>query len=207
MNQRVTAVLFDIGGIFLDWDPRHLYRKLFDDEQQMEWFLHNICTPEWHDAHDRGVPTAASSAQLARQHPEWRREIAAWSERSEEMVAGTMDDAVAVLRELRAGGTPCYALTNMEAETYPGRAARFEFFSLFDGIVVSGLEGTAKPDRAIFEVVVGRFHVEPSETLFVDDRAENVSAARSAGFVVSRYTGVEGLRRVLAEKGLLPNDT
>ena len=204
MNPPVTAVLFDIGGIFLDWDPRHLYRKMFDDEEQMEWFLENICTAVWHDAHDRGLPMAVSSAELALLHPEWEREIAAWSERSEEMIGGIMDDAISLLAELKARGIPCYALTNMEAETYPGRVSRYEFFSLFCGIVVSGLEGTAKPDRAIFEVVVRRFHLEPAQTLFIDDRSENVAAARSFGFGVHLYTGPERLRRVLADKNLLP---
>jgi 2-haloacid dehalogenase len=177
---------------------------MFDDEERMEWFLENICTADWHDAHDRGHQMAASSAELTLLHPEWEREITAWSERSEEMVRGIMDDAISVLAELKAGGIPCYALTNMEAETYPGRVARYEFFALFDGIVVSGLEGTAKPDRAIFDVVVRRFHLEPSQTLFIDDRSENVVAARNFGFGVHLYTGAEGLRRVLAEKSLLP---
>jgi 2-haloacid dehalogenase len=177
---------------------------MFDDEERMEWFLENICTAEWHDAHDRGHPMAASSAELALLHPEWEREISAWSERSEEMVGGTMDNAISVLAELKAAGIPSYALTNMEAETYPVRASRYEFFSLFDGIVVSALEGSAKPDRAIFEVVVRRFHLEPSQTLFIDDRSENVAAATSFGFGVHLYTGSEGLRRVLADERLLP---
>jgi 2-haloacid dehalogenase len=181
VNSPVTAILFDIRGIFLDWDPRHLYRSMFDDEEQMEWFLETICTADWHDAHDRGQPMAASSAELAGLHPEWEREITAWSKRSEEMVGGIMDDAISVLAELKTEGIRCFALTNMEAETYAGRVSRYKFFSLFDGIVVSGLEGTAKPDRAIFEVVVRRFHLVPSQTLFIDDRSENVAAARRLG--------------------------
>jgi hypothetical protein len=119
VNSPVTAVLFDIGGIFLDWDPRHLYRSMFDDEEQMEWFLENICTADWHDAHDRGQPMAASSAELAGLHPEWEREITAWSKRSEEMVGGIMDHAISVLAELKTEGIRCFALTNMEAETCP----------------------------------------------------------------------------------------
>jgi 2-haloacid dehalogenase len=198
------VVVFDIGGIFLDWDPRHLYRKMFDDETRMEWFLEHICTAEWHDAHDRGHPMAASCAELALVHPEWATEIAAWCERAEEMVGGVMDDAVSVLRELKARGVPCYALTNMEAETYPGRVLRYEFFALFDGIVVSAFEGAAKPDRAIFEVVVRRFGLTASQTLYVDDRPENVAAARTYGFQAHLFTGAEDLRRVLANTNLLP---
>jgi 2-haloacid dehalogenase len=179
-----TAVVFDIGGIFLDWDPRNLYRKLFRDEERMEWFLEHICTAEWHDAHDRGRPVAASCTELALAHPEWGAEIAAWSERSEEMVGGAVEDSISVLEELKEAGIPCYALTNMEAETYPGRAERYEFFSLFDGIVVSGQEGIAKPDVAIFELLTRRFRLAPTQTLFIDDRFENVDAARAFGFFV-----------------------
>lgn len=199
----LTAVVFDIGGIFLDWDPRNLYRKIFSDEERMEWFLENICTTQWHDAHDRGRSMAASCSELALANPEWATEIAAWSERSEEMVGGVLDDAISVLEELKEGEIPCYALTNMEAETYPGRASRYEFFSLFDGIVVSGLEGMAKPDLALFEVVARRFRLSPTQTLFIDDRLENTEAARAFGFRVHRYTGVKELRRALKDAGLL----
>jgi 2-haloacid dehalogenase len=200
----VEAVLFDIGGIFLDWDPRHLYRKVFEDEERMEWFLEHICTATWHMAHDQGSPMAPSCAELARHHPEWAVEITAWSDRSEEMVGGIMDDAISVLAELTATGMPCYALTNMEAETYPRRVARYEFFSLFDGIVVSGIEGTAKPNPAIFHIVVDRFGLAPAHTLFVDDRLENVGVARSCGFLVHHYHGSKSLRATLEGLQLLP---
>jgi 2-haloacid dehalogenase len=200
----LPAVVFDIGGIFLDWDPRNLYRKLFRDDERMEWFLAHICTTEWHDAHDRGHPMAASCAELALAHPEWATEITAWSERSEEMVGGVMDDSISVLEELKEAGIPCYALTNMEAETYPGRATRYKFFSLFDGIVVSSHEGMAKPDVAVFEVVARRFRLVPTQTLFIDDRQENVDAARAFGFLVHLYTGVTGLRRALEQANVLP---
>ena len=196
-------MLFDIGGVFLDWDPRHLYRRVFDDEERMEWFLRHICTAEWHAAHDRGLAMAPSCAELALLHPEWAAEIRAWSERSEEMVDGVMDDAISILTELKATGTPCFALTNMEAETYPRRAERYAFFSLFDGIVVSGLEGVAKPDRAVFEMTIRRFELTPAQTLFVDDRQENVDVARSCGFAAHHYLGPAGLRQALADTGLL----
>ena len=201
---KVKAVLFDIGGIFLDWDPRHLYRKVFDDEERMEWFLGHICTAKRHMAHDQGYPMAPSCAELARHHPEWAAEITAWSDRSEEMVAGAIDDTVSVLAELTATRVPCYALTNMEAETYPLHVARYEFFSLFDGIVVSGFEDTAKPNPAIFHIVVGRFGLSPAHTLFVDDRLENVDVAQSCGFQVHHYHGPKSLRVTLADSQLLP---
>jgi len=200
----IDAVVFDIGGVLLDWDPRHLYRKVFDDEGAMERFLGRICTPEWHEPHDRGASTADSCARLAEAHPEHADEIWAWLTRGEEMVAGPIEESVEILAELRRGGIACYALSNMEAETFPLRRERFAFFELFDGIVVSGLEGLAKPDPAIFELLFGRFGLHAGATLFVDDNAENVAAASVLGMSTVLFESSEALRRALGEMDLLP---
>src|SRR5947199_6094016 len=121
MQGPIEAVVFDIGGVLLDWNPRYLYRELFDDEQEMERFLSKICTPEWHEAHDRGRSFEVSCAELASAHPEYAEMIHAWGRRSEEMVAGPIEETVEILRRLKAAGVPCYALTNMETETFPLR--------------------------------------------------------------------------------------
>ncbi len=131
----IKAVVFDIGGVLLDWNPRHLYRKLFDEEAEMERFLSEVCTPEWHSAHDRGVPMEPSCAELAAKHPKYAEMIKAWARRSEEMVAGVIPGTPEILRDLQANGVPCYALTNIEAETYPLRLQRFAFLRSFEGIV------------------------------------------------------------------------
>src|SRR6201987_657547 len=145
-----NAVVFDLGGVLLDWNPRHLYRKLFDgDEAAMERFLANVCTMEWHHAHDLGVPPERAKAP-----PHQAELIWAWSRRSEEMISGQVDGTVAILSDLKSAGVPCYALTNMERETYPLRLGRFDFMGWFDGAVVSGFEGVAKPDLAIFELLL-----------------------------------------------------
>jgi 2-haloacid dehalogenase len=199
----INAVVFDVGGVLLDWDPRHLYRKLFDDEQEMERFLAELCTVEWHAQHDRGVPAEQSCAELAAEHPEYAELIHAWSQRTEEMIAGTIDGSIEILRELKDAGIRCYALTNMEAETYPLRAARYEFMSWFDGTVVSAHEGVIKPEREIFERLLTRYGLEPGRTLMIDDSRRNVEAAAGLGMQTVHYTSPAQLRGELERFGLL----
>jgi 2-haloacid dehalogenase len=193
------AVVFDVGGVLLDWDPRHLYRKLISDPAEMEWFLANVCTPQWHAQHDRGLSTAESCAALAEKWPQYAGLILAWSERGEEMVARPLPDGVKLLRQVIGSGLPCYALTNMEAETYPKRVARYDFLRCLNGAVVSGFEGIAKPDREIYELLLRRFRLDAAATLFIDDCPVNVSAAAGAGMAAMVYSGPEP---VLARLGL-----
>jgi 2-haloacid dehalogenase len=197
------AVVFDIGGVLLDWDPRHLYRKLFDDEEVMSRFLAEICTLRWHAAHDRGVPYDESCAELASAHPEYAELIWAWASRSEEMIAGPITGTVEILRTLKAAGVPCYALTNMEAETYPRRRERFPFMRWFDGTVVSAFEVTAKPDVEIFRRLLGRFSLAPSATVMIDDSAANLDAARSLGMQTVHFRSSRQLRQWLQDAQLL----
>jgi 2-haloacid dehalogenase len=200
----IEAVVFDIGGVLLDWNPRHLYRQVFDDEEAMERFLDRICTPEWHDAHDRGASTADSCTRLADAHPDHAAEIGAWATRSEEMIGGVFEDTVRILEDLTDAGIACYALSNMEAETFPQRFERFTFFGLFDGLVISGLEGVAKPDREIFEILLERFGLNPEATVFIDDKIDNLGPASALGMVTVHYQSPQGLRGSLGALGLLP---
>jgi len=181
--------VFDVGGVLLDWNPRYLYRKLISDPAEMEWFLGAVCTEEWREPHDRGVSLAVSCAALAREWPAHAGLIRAWCERSEEMVGGPIPDGVRLLRQVIDSGLPCYALTNMEAETYPRRRDRYDFLGWFEGTVVSGSEGIAKPDRQIYELLIRRFSLDPACTLFVDDRQVNVAGAALAGMGAVLYTG------------------
>lgn len=199
----IDAVIFDIGGVLIDWNPRYLYRKLFDDEQAMERFLAEVATMEWHEANDRGVPFAVTCRELADRHPEYAEQIWAWGRRSEEMVAGPIDGTVEILGELRRRSVRCYALTNMEAETYPRRLERFAFLGWFDGTVVSSAEGIIKPDPEIFERLLERFGLAPERTLFVDDSARNVAAAAALGIQTEQFRSPEALRRRLQAAGVL----
>jgi 2-haloacid dehalogenase len=203
VQSAVEAVVFDVGGVLLDWNPRHLYRKLFADEAEMELFLAEICSPAWHAPHDRGVSTAASCAKLATEHPEFSELIWAWSTRSEEMIGGVDAGSVEVLRTVRETGMPCYALTNMEAETYPLRLKRFPFLSWFDGTVVSGREGVAKPEPAAFMRLLDRFGLNPRTTLMIDDTRENLESASALGMQTALFRSSPQLRTELEAAGVL----
>jgi 2-haloacid dehalogenase len=199
----VEAVVFDIGGVLLDWNPRHLYRKLFDDVEAMERFLNHVCTPAWHEAHDRGLPTEDSCADLAKLHPQFADQIWAWARRGDEMVAGEVPGTKDVLRALVNSGVACFALTNMEAETFPRRRARFSFFDLFDGVVVSGIEGLTKPDPEIFRRLLRRFGLRAESTLFIDDNEANIAAAAQLGMRTVRFESAGQLRKYLLTAGIL----
>ncbi len=199
-------MVFDLGGVLLDWNPRHLYRKLFADETEMERFLAEVCTMAWHDAHDRGLPPQDGCATLSLAHPEYQAEIMAWAQRSEEMIAGPIHGTVRLLDELRGRGVRCYALTNMEAETYPLRRARFDFLGWFDGTVVSGYERVAKPDPEIFTLLLGRFGLVPETTVMIDDAPRNLETARALGLQTVRFQSPGQLRVWLTEAGLVDPD-
>jgi 2-haloacid dehalogenase len=197
------AVVFDLGGVLIDWDPRHLYRKLLADEAAVEEFLATVCTPEWNAEQDRGRPFAEGVAELVERHPEHAANIAAYHERWPEMVTGDIPGTVEVLAELRAAGVPLYALTNWSGETFAITRGRFEFLEWFDGLLVSGEERVTKPDPAIFRLLLERFGLDPAATVFVDDAEANVAAARRLGIDAVRFTGPDDLRRELVARRLL----
>jgi 2-haloacid dehalogenase len=201
-GHRIDAVVFDLGGVLIDWDPRYLYRSLFTDEQEMEQFLAEVCTTRWHRDHDLGVDITQSCGQLARRHPQYRHLIMAWAERGEEMVAGQIDGTVELLGALKAAGMPCFALSNMEPAAYAVRRERFAFMSWFDGLVISGHEGTAKPGRQIFDVLLQRYGLDPHRCVFIDDSARNTETARELGMTALLYSSAGQLRAELGELGI-----
>jgi 2-haloacid dehalogenase len=199
----VKAVVFDLGGVLIDWDPRYLYRKLLDDEAAVEEFLATVCTPEWNAEQDRGRPFAEGVAELVERHPVHAAAITAYHERWPEMLGGAIDDTVEVLAELGAAGVPVYALTNWSAETFGVARERFEFLEWFDGVLVSGEERMIKPDPAIFRLLLDRFGLDPGATFYVDDSEPNVEAAGRLGFDAVRFTTPARLRRDLEARRLL----
>jgi 2-haloacid dehalogenase len=205
VNQRpVSAVLWDVGGVLLDWDPRHLYRQLFgDDIAAMEAFLAHVCTPAWHAEQDLGRPIDEACAELAAKHPGQASLILAWGERNEEMVRGQIDAGVDLLDEVVRAGVRCYALTNMERESFERRVRRYEFFQLFEGHFVSGFEAVMKPDPRFFKLALERFGLVPEETLFTDDKAENVAAAVKLGVPATVFRDAPTFRRELVARNVL----
>ena len=200
-----TTVVFDLGGVLIKWDPRHLYRKLFDAPDEMESFLAEVTTADWNAQQDAGRPWAEAVETLVAEHPERRELIEAFHLRWPEMLSGEIPGTVDVLSELRAAGIRLVALSNWSAEMFPVALERFDFLSWFEGIVISGEVGVNKPDPRIFEHLVGRFGIEPAESLFIDDSPANIDAARALGFRAIQFTDAAELRRELVRLGLLPD--
>ncbi len=199
------AVVFDLGNVLIDWEPRRLYRKLFNgDGTAMERFLTEVCSPAWNLEQDAGRSWAEAIELLASRHPDRRDLIAAFRERWDEMLGGPIDGTVQILMELRTAGRPLYALTNWSAETFPLARSRYDFLGWFDGIVVSGEERLVKPDYRIYYRLLERFGLQPQETVFVDDSPVNVAAARHIGMTAIHFTEPAQLRRELLELHLLP---
>lgn len=202
-RQPVEAVVFDVGGVLIDWDPRHLYRKLFDDDAAMEHFLTEVCSQTWNEQADAGRPTAEITAELCRDHPDKRPLIESYYARFSEMIGGAFDDSVAIVERLHGQGTPLFVLSNFSAETFPLARRQFPFFDRFSGLVISGEEGMKKPDRRIYDRLIERFDLAPARTLFIDDRDDNARAARDAGWQALRFTSAGQLARDLEVLGLL----
>jgi 2-haloacid dehalogenase len=199
-----NTVVFDLGGVLVDWDPRYLYRQLFDDPDQMEVFLAEVTNAEWNAHQDAGRPWAAAIEILAAEYPEYRQLIEAFHRRWPEMLAGEIPGTVDVLAELRAARVRLLALSNWSAETFPIARDRFEFLTWFEGIVLSGDVGANKPDPAIYEHFIERFRVDPRAAIFIDDSSANVRAAKTFGFHTVLFTDAPTLRRTLVGFGLLP---
>lgn len=199
-----TIIVFDLGGVLIDWNPRHLYRQMFEDEERMEWFLENICTSAWNAEQDAGRPFEDGVRLLIERHPEYERQIRAYADRWEEMLGGAIEGSVRVLADLKAAGHPIYALTNWSAETFPHAEERYDFLDWFEGIVVSGDICLKKPDPAIFHHLMETHEIEADEAVFIDDSEKNVEAARELGFGGILFESPEQLRTELTRLGFLP---
>ncbi len=199
----VTSVIFDLGGVLIDWNPRYLYRQLIADEVVMEQFLADVCSPEWNARLDAGHSWADEIESLAARHPEQRELIVAYRARWSEMVAGAIDETVQVLAELRRRPVGLYALSNWSAETFPLARERFDFLGWFDGILLSGEIGICKPDPRIFRQLIERYGLEPARTVFVDDLLRNVEAADQQGMAALKFRNAAELRSELVSLGLL----
>ncbi len=198
------VVVFDLGGVLIEWNPRYLYRKLFGgDEAAMESFLANVCTVEWNERQDAGRSFADAVAELRPQHPDKLDLIEAFGRRFGEMIPGPIEASVGILADLKRAGVPLYALTNWSAETFATQQHRFEFLRWFDGIVVSGQEGVIKPDPRIFRILLERYRVAPEDAVFIDDNPGNAAAAASLGIHGIHFRSPALLRRELEALGLL----
>lgn len=198
-----SIVVFDLGGVLIDWNPRHLYRKLIADEAAMENFLTTVCTQAWNERQDAGRTFAEAAALLGEQHPRHRDLIEAFGTRFDEMMKGPIEGSVTILETLHRRGVPLYALSNWSHETFPFAQRRFDFLKLFRGMVISGQEGVIKPDPRIFRILLERHKIKPDAAVYIDDNPRNAEAARAFGIHGIHFTDPDKLRRELEHLRLL----
>ena len=198
-----STVVFDLGGVLIDWDPRYVYRDMGGEEAEIERFLATVATSEWNGQMDAGRPFAEAVAERIEAFPEHEAWLRAYHERWEDMLGGPIDASVAILKELKENETPLYALTNWSAETFPTALRLYDFLGLFEGIVVSGQVQKIKPNAEIFHHLVDDFDVRPADAVFIDDNLPNVEASRRLGFHGIHFQGADALRTELEELGFL----
>lgn len=196
------VVIFDLGAVLIDWNPRYLYQKLFDDEQAMEAFLRDICSPAWNAEQDRGRTWQEAVDLLTAEHPEHRDLIHAYRDRWDEMLKGPIDGSVAILERLDSEGYELHALTNWSSETFPIARELYGFLARFRTILVSGEERLIKPDVEIFKLMLARIGYPAERCVFIDDSARNIEAAAALGFDAIPFSTSEQLQGDLEERGM-----
>lgn len=203
----IKAVIFDLGGVFLDWNPRNLFEKLFDDRRDLDFFLTEVCNPAWNIQQDGGRSFDEAIAEVSHRHPRYAVMASLFFERWPEMIAGLFEGTVLAARALKQRQMPLYLLSNCSAETFPLVEERYDFPALFDGCVISGEIRLLKPDPAIYHHLLDRFGLRAADCLFIDDVLQNVEAARSLGFAGHHFQGAGGLwDELVARNCLEPGD-
>ena len=203
-NNKINTIIFDLGGVLIDWNPRYVYRQIFDSEEKIDWFFENICTHEWNEHQDAGRSLKEATDELLAKHPEHENEIRAYYDRWEEMLGGPIHETVSILRSLKETNKyKLYALTNWSAETFPVALQRYDFLQWFDGIVMSGEEKTRKPFPEIYQVLLDRFNVNPSEVIFIDDSLRNIEGAKTVGIDSIHFQSSEQLLNELKSQGII----
>ncbi len=199
-----TTVIFDIGAVLYDWDPRFLYERLIPRGEALDTFLRHVVTREWHFQHDEGRPFAETSAELTALHPHHADLIAAWGERFLDSIPGPIPGMPALVGELDAAGVPLYAITNFSGEFFPPfRAREAAMFDRFRDIVVSGDEKMVKPHAPIYRLALDRFGLRAEEAVFIDDSPANVAGAQVVGMMGLHFTDAATLRAQLMTLGIL----
>lgn len=194
----IKNIIFDLGGVLIDWNPKNVFRTIFSTEEEADLFLSNICTMEWNIEQDAGRSLADATRILQAKHPEWHNEIAAYYNRWEEMLTGPIQGTVGILERLVHD--PKYkvvALTNWSAETFPIAQKKYEFLSWFEGIVVSGTEKCIKPDHKIYNIILNRYNLKVEECLFIDDNIHNIEAAQKLGIRTHHFSSPDNLQSFL----------
>lgn len=205
MKQPVKAIIFDLGGVLIDWNPEYVFLDVFEgDRTRMKWFFDNICTNDWNENQDAGYPIAQATEERVTLFPEHETLIRMYYGRWEEMLGGAIQDSVAILKALiDLKKYKVVALTNWSHETFPVALKRFDFLHWFEGIVVSGEEKTRKPFKDIYELTLNRFGINAENAMFIDDNLRNIQAAGSLGIQTVHFTSPQNLKATLVDMGIL----
>ena len=196
----INTVIFDLGGVLIDWNPRYLYRKIFNTEEEINWFLENVCTPEWNDHQDAGRSFEEATNELIAKFPDHESAIRAWYGRWQETIGGRIHETVELLEEIKASKKyKLYALTNWSAETFPWALANFDFLHWFDGIVVSGVEKCRKPFPEFYQILFNRYQINPAQAIFIDDNIKNVEGALKVGLPTIHFQSAAQTKRELVK--------
>jgi 2-haloacid dehalogenase len=203
-SNKINTLVFDLGGVLIDWNPEYLYSKIIPDEKERKWFLSTICTPDWNEQQDAGRSLREATEHLVEKYPEHEAAIRAYYDRWTEMLGGPIHETVEIFRELKSRGhLKLYALTNWSAETFPVALEMYEFLHWFDGRLVSGEEKTRKPFPEIYRLLIERFGIEPANAIYVDDNVRNVVPARALGFHGIQFRTPSLFREELVGLGVL----
>ena len=194
----ITDIVFDFGGVLMDWNPRYLYRTYFKNEKEMEYFLSHICTADWNAEQDRGRPFEEGVRLLLEQYPHYAEPIRMFKDKWEYMVKGEFPRSVELLKRLKKDGFGIYGLTNWSAETIPLVYSKYDFFRLFDGIAVSGEEKVIKPDPEIYRILLERYSLTAGNSLFIDDSSANIETADRLGFNTILFDNIENVSSRIA---------
>ena len=199
----IKNIIFDFGGVVMDWNPRYFFKDYFNDDEKMEYFLKNITTDEWNIEQDRGRTLAEGTAIQVANFPEWEKEIRAYYDNWTTMLKSEIADNVAVLRKLEHSEYELFGLTNWSAETFPYALENYDFFSIFKGkIVVSGTEKLIKPNPEIWHVLLNRYQIKAEESVFIDDNFKNIEVAKSLGFICIHIKEDTDLEKELGDLGI-----
>lgn len=200
----INTIIFDLGAVLIDWNPDYMYRSIFADEQEMRDFLTTVTTSDWNEEQDAGRSLQEGTDWLINKHPQHETNIRAFYGRWIEMLGEAFHGTVEVFKELKDGGKyKIYALTNWSAETFPMAQQKFDFLNWFDGVVVSGTEKMRKPAPEFYQILLDRYNVNPTESLFIDDNYRNILAAEKMGINCIHFTSAEKLREELVAKEIL----
>jgi len=174
--------LFDLGGIFFDWNPKYFYINFFKTQQELNYFLNNVCTLEWNLKQDGGRLIKEAEEELIEKYPKYVKEIKLYYPNHRKMIRGVFQNSIDVLSHLHEQNFLCYVLSNWSAETFQGMTDEYPFLKKFDGLLISGIEKMIKPNLEIFNLAIKRFKLIPKETVFIDDNLHNINAAKKLNF-------------------------